>query len=107
MPRTSFEVKKDQKNVFLIEDPDSEEDQGSPNLVAPVIIHRMSDEKERPALQVSQKDGKLTPRSVQEAVAAEAISIENQLEQVESVEVAANLSGPEEEEKKVANNQNE
>ena len=54
MPRTSFEVKKDQKNVFLIEDPDSD-DQESPDLVAPVIIHRMSDEKERPNISTSPK----------------------------------------------------
>ena len=47
LPRTSFEVKKDQKNVFLIEDPDSDEAE-SPDLAAPVIIHRMSDEKDRP-----------------------------------------------------------
>ena len=64
LPRTSFEVKKDQKNVFLIEDPDSD-DQESPDLVAPVIIHRMSDEKERPNISTS-------PR-VKRAVEEEAI----------------------------------
>ena len=49
-------MKKDQKNVFMIEDPDSDEAE-SPDLVAPVIIHRMSDEQERPQISNSAKTG--------------------------------------------------
>ena len=51
LPRTSFEVNKDHKNVFYIEDPDAD-GQEDTDLVGPVVIHRISsgesDEKERP-----------------------------------------------------------
>ena len=63
----------------------------------------MSDEKDRPQLPDKVKTDSTAPTKVQQAVAAEAIQIENQLEQVESIEVAENLSEPDEESKQVSN----